>query len=74
MKMSRSNISNDKQSNKPENDSDDWNDLEAEESYYSDIPVKIDRQSYKRNAEARRRYENLRDDLKLKALLEESWY
>jgi hypothetical protein len=74
MKMSKSNISSDKHSNKPENDSDDWKDLEAEESYYPDMPVKIDRQRYKRNAEARRRYEDLRDDLKLKALLEESWY
>lgn len=73
--MSKANISRDHLSKKHDNDSDDWDAQINDEHYDPDAPAKNDRTIRKRNAEARRRYENLRDDLRLQAMLDEDvWH
>lgn len=51
-------------------DSDAW-----DNHYDSDTPAKMDRINRKKNADARRRYENLKEDMQLKALIDgDRWF
>jgi hypothetical protein len=71
--MSKSNTANDGRSK--ESDSDDWIDLGGADHDESDSPAKVDRINRKRNAEARRRYEMIREDMQLKALIDgDRWF
>jgi hypothetical protein len=57
------------------NDSIDRDDRGVDGRFDSDSSEKIDRLSRKRNAEARRRYETIREELQLKALIDgDRWF
>ena len=73
--MSKSNVTEGRLSRKSYDDSDDWDDVDGDEKYESVKPAKFDRSKRKINGNARRLYENIQDDLRLKALVDgDYWY
>ncbi|MDT8385520.1 MAG: hypothetical protein RRB22_14020 [Gammaproteobacteria bacterium] len=51
------------------NDSDDWDDLGSDDHYDSDTSNKSDRSKRKTGSKAKRVYERLQEDLRLKKLI-----
>ena len=73
--MSKSNTVKDSRSQESFSYSDDWVDQGVADHDESDSPAKVDRINRKRNAEARRRYERIQEDLQLKALIDgDRWF
>ena len=73
--MLHSNSASDRLSMKHIKNSNDWGDQGGNSRYDSNATEKNDRVNRKRNAEARRRIENIREDLQLKALIDgDRWF
>lgn len=66
--MSKPNVDEGKSVKKYSIDSDDWDDL-GDDEYESDAPGKFDRSKRKINGEAKRLYERMQENLRLKALI-----
>lgn len=73
--MLHSNAASNRPTMKQFKNSNDWGDQGGNSRYDSNTTEKNDRVIRKRNAEARKRAENLREDLHLKALIDgERWF
>ena len=73
--MLHSNTASDRLTNKYFNNSSNWDIQGVDGKSVLDTPKKIDRVTRKKNAEARRRVERLKEDLHLKELIDgERWY
>lgn len=66
--MSKTNVEKSRPSKKYSHDVDDWDDL-GDDEYDSDGPSKFDRSKRKISAEAKRLYERVQENLRLKALI-----
>ena len=69
--MLKSNTAKDGPSGKSIDESDEWNDLDqdGDEHYYSETPSKFDRSKRKSNGDAKRLYERMQENIRLKELI-----
>lgn len=69
--MSKSKTAKDRPSRKSINQSDDWDDQDqdGDDRYDSESPSRFDRSKRKSNGEAKRMYERMQENLRLKELI-----
>lgn len=67
--MSKPSATKDHLSKNSINDSDDWDDLGSDDHYDSDTSNKSDRSKRKTSSKAKRVYERLQEDLRLRELI-----